>query len=143
MTTGSALAESLDSLSVFHEGFSCNRRNPASRIGGACTRQARSRRTGANTAQAANLLQVPVLTVQRQARSGDYRGAGSERNGVLRAVLLEWLAAGPDRHDLELFNRKNGRVRNAAKVKPKTKGKRISDLTASRTIERTTTGRAS
>lgn len=60
--------------------------------------------------QAADFLQVPLLTVQRQAKAGRLPGRriGKEWR-FSRTVLLEWLAAGPDRHDLELFSRKNGR----------------------------------
>lgn len=59
--------------------------------------------------QAADFLQVPLLTVQRQARAGRLPGRriGKEWR-FSRTVLLEWLAAGPDRQDLELYGRKDG-----------------------------------
>jgi excisionase family DNA binding protein len=57
--------------------------------------------------EAAEVLHVPLLTVQRQAKAGRLPGhrIGKEWR-FSRTVLLEWLAAGPDRHGLELYNRK-------------------------------------
>ena len=57
--------------------------------------------------EAAEFLRVPLLTVQRQAKAGRLPGRriGKEWR-FSRTVLLEWLAAGPDRHDLELYNRR-------------------------------------
>jgi excisionase family DNA binding protein len=50
-----------------------------------------------------------LLTVQRQAKAGRLPGRriGKEWR-FSRSVLLEWLASGPDQHDLELYNRKTG-----------------------------------
>jgi excisionase family DNA binding protein len=64
--------------------------------------------------QAAEFLQVPVLTVQRQAKAGRLPGrrVGKEWR-FSRTGLLEWMGAGPDRHDLELFNRKSDREEQA------------------------------
>ncbi len=58
--------------------------------------------------EAAEFLRVPVLTVQRQAKAGRLPGRriGKEWR-FSRTVLLEWMAAGPDRHDLELYNRRS------------------------------------
>lgn len=60
-----------------------------------------------NPQEAAEFLRVPLLTVQRQAKAGRLPGRriGKEWR-FSRSVLLEWLAAGPDSHDLELYNRK-------------------------------------
>ena len=60
-----------------------------------------------NPQEAAEFLRVPLLTVQRQAKAGRLPGRriGKEWR-FSRTVLLEWLAAGPDRHDLELYNRR-------------------------------------
>ena len=57
--------------------------------------------------EAAEFLRVPVLTVQRQAKAGRLPGrrVGKEWR-FSRTVLLEWLASGPDRHDLELYTRR-------------------------------------
>jgi excisionase family DNA binding protein len=56
--------------------------------------------------EAADLLRVSLLTVQRQAKAGRLPG---RRVGKVwrfsRSVLLEWVGSGPDRHDLELYNR--------------------------------------
>jgi hypothetical protein len=59
--------------------------------------------------QAAEFLQVPVLTVQRQAKAGRLPGGALERSGAsrARACLSGWAQA--RRHDLELFNRKSDR----------------------------------
>jgi excisionase family DNA binding protein len=56
--------------------------------------------------EAADFLRVPLLTVQRQAKAGRLPGRriGKEWR-FSRTVLIEWMAAGPDRHDLELYNR--------------------------------------
>jgi excisionase family DNA binding protein len=58
--------------------------------------------------EAADFLRVPLLTVQRQAKAGRLPGRriGKEWR-FSRTVLIEWMAAGPDRHDLELFNRRS------------------------------------
>jgi excisionase family DNA binding protein len=50
---------------------------------------------------------MPLLTVQRQAKAGRLPGRriGKEWR-FSRAVLLDWMASGPDRHNLELYNRK-------------------------------------
>ena len=58
--------------------------------------------------EAAEFLRVPVLTVQRQAKAGRLPGrrVGKEWR-FSRTVLLEWLASGPDRHDLELYTRRD------------------------------------
>ncbi len=47
--------------------------------------------------------------MQRQAKAGRLPGRriGKEWR-FSRSVLLEWLASGPDQHDLELYNRKTG-----------------------------------
>jgi len=62
--------------------------------------------------EAAEFLRVPLLTVQRQAKAGRLPGRriGKEWR-FSRTVLLEWISSGPDRHDLELYNR---RVENDA-----------------------------
>ena len=56
--------------------------------------------------EAADLLRVSLLTVQRQAKAGRLPGrrVGKEWR-FSRSVLLEWVGSGPDRHDLELYNR--------------------------------------
>lgn len=60
-----------------------------------------------NPQEAAEFLRVPLLTVYRQAKAGRLPGRRIGREWRFsRTVLLEWLAAGPDRHDLELYNRK-------------------------------------
>jgi excisionase family DNA binding protein len=60
-----------------------------------------------NPQEAAEFLRVPLQTVRRQAKAGRLPGRriGKEWR-FSRSVLLEWMAAGPDSHDLELFNRK-------------------------------------
>ncbi len=57
--------------------------------------------------EAADFLRVPLLTVQRQAKAGRLPGrrVGKEWR-FSRTVLHEWMATGPDRHDLELYNRR-------------------------------------
>ena len=57
--------------------------------------------------EAAEFLRVPLLTVQRQAKAGRLPGRriGKEWR-FSRTVLIEWMASGPDRHDLELYNRR-------------------------------------
>ena len=57
--------------------------------------------------EAAEFLRVPLLTVQRQAKAGRLPGRriGKEWR-FSKTVLIEWMAAGPDRRDLELYNRK-------------------------------------
>jgi excisionase family DNA binding protein len=57
--------------------------------------------------EAADLLRVPLLTVQRQAKAGRLPGrrVGKEWR-FSRSVLREWVASGPDRHDLELYDRR-------------------------------------
>ncbi len=58
--------------------------------------------------EVAEFLRVPLLTVQRQAKAGRLPGRRIGKQWRFsRTVLLEWIAAGPDRHDLELFSRKN------------------------------------
>lgn len=59
--------------------------------------------------EAADFLRVPLLTVQRQAKAGRLPGrrVGKEWR-FSRTVLLEWMAAGPDRRDLDLYNRRSG-----------------------------------
>ena len=50
-------------------------------------------------------LRVPLLTVQRQAKAGRLPGRLIEKKWRFsRPVLLEWMAAGLDRHDLALYN---------------------------------------
>ena len=58
--------------------------------------------------EAAEFLRVPLLTVQRQAKAGRLPGRriGKEWR-FSKTVLLEWMATGPDRHDLELYNRRS------------------------------------
>ena len=60
--------------------------------------------------EAAEFLRVPLLTVQRQAKAGRLPGrrVGKEWR-FSRTVLLEWLAKGPDSHDLGLYNRRSDR----------------------------------
>lgn len=55
--------------------------------------------------EAAEFLRVPLLTVQRQAKAGRLPGrrVGKEWR-FSRTMLLEWVASGPDRHDLELYD---------------------------------------
>lgn len=57
--------------------------------------------------EAADFLRVPLLTVQRQAKSGRLPGrrVGKEWR-FSRTMLREWVASGPDRYDLELYDRK-------------------------------------
>jgi len=57
--------------------------------------------------EAAEFLRVPLLTVQRQAKAGRLPGRriGKEWR-FSRTVLIDWMASGPDRHDLELYNRR-------------------------------------
>jgi excisionase family DNA binding protein len=57
--------------------------------------------------EAAEFLRVPLLTVQRQAKAGRLPGrrVGKEWR-FSRTMLLEWVASGPDRHDLELYDRR-------------------------------------
>ncbi len=57
--------------------------------------------------EAADFLRVPLLTVQRQAKAGRLPGrrVGKEWR-FSRSTLQEWIASGPDRHDLELYDRK-------------------------------------
>jgi excisionase family DNA binding protein len=52
-------------------------------------------------------LRVPLLTVQRQAKAGRLPGrrVGKEWR-FSRTMLREWVASGPDRHDLDLYDRK-------------------------------------
>lgn len=58
--------------------------------------------------EVAEFLRVPLLTVQRQAKAGRLPGRRVGKQWRFsRTVLLEWIAAGPDRHDLELFSHKN------------------------------------
>jgi excisionase family DNA binding protein len=58
--------------------------------------------------EVAAFLRVPLLTVQRQAKAGRLPGRRIGKQWRFsRSVLLEWIAAGPDRHDLEIFSRKN------------------------------------
>jgi excisionase family DNA binding protein len=56
--------------------------------------------------EAADLLRVSLLTVQRQAKAGRLPGrrVGKEWR-FSSSVLLEWVGSGPDRHDLEPYNR--------------------------------------
>lgn len=58
--------------------------------------------------EAAEFLRVPLLTVQRQAKAGRLPGRriGKEWR-FSKTVLLEWMAMGPDSHDLELYNRRS------------------------------------
>jgi excisionase family DNA binding protein len=58
--------------------------------------------------EAADFLRVPLLTVQRQAKAGRLPGRriGKEWR-FSRTVLIEWMAAGPDRQDQELYNRRS------------------------------------
>jgi excisionase family DNA binding protein len=57
--------------------------------------------------EAADFLRVPLLTVQRQAKAGRLPGrrVGKEWR-FSRTMLREWVASGPDRHDLELYDRR-------------------------------------
>lgn len=57
--------------------------------------------------EAAEFLRVPLLTVQRQAKAGRLPGrrVGKEWR-FSRTMLLEWVASGPDRHDLEFYDRR-------------------------------------
>jgi excisionase family DNA binding protein len=57
--------------------------------------------------EAAEFLRVPLLTVQRQAKAGKIPGRriGKEWR-FSRTVLIKWMAGGPGRHDLELYNRR-------------------------------------
>ena len=57
--------------------------------------------------EAADFLRVPLLTVQRQAKAGRLPGRriGKEWR-FSRSVLIESMAAGPDRRDLDLYNRR-------------------------------------
>ncbi len=58
--------------------------------------------------EVAEFLRVPLLTVQRQAKAGRLPGRRVGKQWRFsRTVLLEWIAAGPDRHDLELFSRRD------------------------------------
>ena len=62
-----------------------------------------------NMQEAADFLRVPLLTVQRQAKAGRLPGRRIGREWRFsRSVLLEWMAAGPDRHDLDRYNRRSG-----------------------------------
>lgn len=58
--------------------------------------------------EAADFLRVPLLTVQRQAKAGRLPGrrVGKEWR-FSRTMLREWVASGPDRLDLELYDRKS------------------------------------
>jgi excisionase family DNA binding protein len=59
--------------------------------------------------EAADFLRVPLLTVQRQAKAGRLPGRRIGREWRFsRSVLIEWMAAGPDRRDLDLYNRRSG-----------------------------------
>lgn len=63
-----------------------------------------------NAQEAAEFLRVPLLTVQRQAKAGRLPGRRIGKQWRFsRTVLLEWIAAGPDHHDIELFNRRTDR----------------------------------
>jgi excisionase family DNA binding protein len=57
--------------------------------------------------EAAEFLRVPLLTVQRQVKAGRLPGrrVGKEWR-FSRTMLREWVASGPDRHDLELYGRR-------------------------------------
>jgi excisionase family DNA binding protein len=57
--------------------------------------------------EAADFLRVPLLTVQRQAKVGRLPGrrVGKEWR-FSRTMLRDWVASGPDRHDLELYDRR-------------------------------------
>jgi excisionase family DNA binding protein len=57
--------------------------------------------------EAAEFLRVPLLTVQRQVKAGRLPGrrVGKEWR-FSRSMLREWVASGPDRHDLELYDRR-------------------------------------
>lgn len=58
--------------------------------------------------EVAEFLRVPLLTVQRQTKAGRLPGRRvGKAVALLPQVLLEWIATGPDRHDLEVFRRKN------------------------------------
>jgi excisionase family DNA binding protein len=62
-----------------------------------------------NMQEAADFLRVPLLTVQRQAKAGRLPGRRIGREWRFsRSVLIEWMAAGPDRHDLDRYNRRSG-----------------------------------
>ncbi len=62
-----------------------------------------------NPQEAAEFLRVPLLTVQPQAKADRLPGRRIGREWRFsRTVLIDWLAAGPDHHDLELYNRKSG-----------------------------------
>jgi excisionase family DNA binding protein len=57
--------------------------------------------------EAADFLRVPLLTVQRQAKAGRLPGRRVGKQWrFARSVLLEWMAAGPDSRDLELYSRR-------------------------------------
>jgi excisionase family DNA binding protein len=59
--------------------------------------------------EAADFLRVPVLTVQRQAKAGRLPGRRVCKEWRFsRTMLREWVASGPDRHDLELYDRRAG-----------------------------------
>ena len=57
--------------------------------------------------EAADFLRVALLTVQRQAKAGRLPGrrVGKEWR-FSRTMLLEWVASGLDRRDIELYDRR-------------------------------------
>jgi len=58
--------------------------------------------------EAADFLRVPLLTVQRQAKSGRLPGRRMGKEWRFsRSQLREWVASGPDRHDLKLYDRRD------------------------------------
>jgi excisionase family DNA binding protein len=57
--------------------------------------------------EAAEFLRVPLLTVQRQAKAGRVSGRRVRKEWRFsRSMLRERVAWGPDRHDLELYDRR-------------------------------------
>ena len=65
--------------------------------------------------EAADFLRVPLLTVQRQVKSGPATGkTGGKGMALLSEHAPKWVASGPDRHDLKLYDpRQRGRGRAA------------------------------
>ncbi len=62
-----------------------------------------------NPQEAAEFLRVSLLTVQRQAKAGRLPGRRIGKQWRFsRTVLLEWLAAGPEPQDLELYKKIDG-----------------------------------
>ena len=74
--------------------------------------------------EAAEFLRVPLLTVQRQAKAGRLPGRriGKEWR-FSKTVLLEWMATGPDSHDLELYNRRPDQQGGETESEPEDEGR--------------------